>query len=152
MHAACDQYSKVALVGPQYSSSIRVRATGPRRAKVTSSWDRASTEIVSSCTARRRPSMVAGPPRIRGPRSDWAARAILRASWALREIAAPGTGTSPVPASGKIRAFEREAERLCSSRKWAWSSRHVPPVSGEGAELTASRASARSVGAAFGRS
>ena len=49
---------------------------------------------------------VAGPPRIRGPRSDWAARAILRASRALREIADPGTGVFPAPASGKIRTYD----------------------------------------------
>lgn len=48
--------------------------------------------------------MVAGPPRIRGPRSDWAARAILRASRALSEIAGSGMDFLGVPVSGKIRA------------------------------------------------
>ena len=93
MHAACDQYSKVALAGPQYPLSIRARPIGPRRAKVTSSCDRARTEIVSSCTARRRPSIAAGPPSGRGPRSAWAARATFRASRALKEIS--GSAMAP---------------------------------------------------------
>ncbi len=32
MHAACDQYSKVALAGPQYASSTVARLMGPCRA------------------------------------------------------------------------------------------------------------------------
>ena len=62
MHAAWDQYSKVELADPQYSSSMRARPIGPTRAKVASSCDRARTEIVSSWTARTRARTEPVPP------------------------------------------------------------------------------------------
>ena len=65
MHAACAQYSKVCgLLAGQYAASTASRPTGPSRAYATSSCDRASTEIVSSCTALTRRSIPGTPPRL----------------------------------------------------------------------------------------
>ena len=58
---------------PSSQPLIRGRPIGPRRAKATSSWERARTEIVSSCTARSRRSMASGPPPSRGPSRPCAA-------------------------------------------------------------------------------
>src|ERR1700730_16579563 len=70
MQAACAQYSNVlGFFTGQYAFSTVSRPTGPSRAYATSSCDRASTEIVSSCTALTRRSTPVTPPR-RAPGPD----------------------------------------------------------------------------------
>ena len=73
------------------------RPTAPSRAYGTSSWERASTEIVSSCTAPRCRSTPRTPARRSGaPRKPWARRAIRRAS-------SRGEGGTGAGAGGALR-------------------------------------------------
>ena len=85
MQAACAQYSNAAgFVAGQYACSTAARPTGPSRAYATSSCDRASTEMVSSCTALTRRSTPATPPRFApAPRNPCAYRVIRRTSSAV---------------------------------------------------------------------
>ena len=75
---------------PSTPRSTRSRPTAPRRAYATSSCDRASTEIVSSCTAPRRRSIAGHAAARPGRRAGLGAkRAIRRASSMLSESRVP---------------------------------------------------------------